>query len=64
MAWFLLAVGLVLAVEGLVFALLPGRLEDIVKAIADMKHETRRLAGLASLAVGIFLIWIAWGMEM
>ena len=59
MAWVLLAAGLVLAVEGLVFALMPGRLEDIVKAIAEMPHETRRLVGLIALGLGVVLIWIA-----
>ena len=59
MAWLLLAVGLVLAVEGLVFALLPGRLEDIVRAISEMPHEARRLIGLIALALGVVLIWIA-----
>ena len=59
MAWLLLAAGLVLAVEGLVFALMPGRLEDIVKAIAEMPHETRRLVGLIALGLGVVLIWIA-----
>ena len=59
MAWLLLAAGLVLAVEGLVFALMPGRLDAIVKAIAEMPHETRRLVGLIALGLGVVLIWIA-----
>ena len=59
MAWVLLAVGLVLTVEGLVFALMPGRLEDIVRAISEMPHETRRLIGLISVGLGVVLIWAA-----
>ena len=54
-----LAVGLVLVVEGLVFALAPSRLEDIAKLIAGMPLETRRFIGLAALATGAALIWLA-----
>ena len=56
-ATIILAVGLVLCVEGLVFALAPSRLEDVLDALRKMPPETRRLIGLAALAVGVFLIW-------
>lgn len=59
MAWLLLAAGLVLAVEGLVLALLPGRLDEIVKFITEMPLETRRLMGIISLGIGVFLVWVA-----
>ena len=59
MAWVLLAAGLVLAVEGLIFALLPGRLEDLVRVISEMPQESRRMAGLVALGLGVVLIWIA-----
>ena len=59
MAWVLLAAGLVLAVEGLIFALLPGRLEDLVRVISEMPQENRRVAGLVALGLGVVLIGIA-----
>ncbi len=59
MAWILLGIGLVLAVEGLVLALLPGRLDDILEALNNIPLDTRRLLGLAALAGGVFLVWIA-----
>ena len=55
----ILAVGLVLCVEGLVFALAPSRLEDVLDMLRNMPPETRRLIGLAALAVGFFLVWLA-----
>ena len=63
MATVLLAIGLVLVVEGLVFALAPSRLEDLVELIAKMPVQTRRFLGLAALALGVLLIWVAqvWG---
>lgn len=55
----LLGIGLVLAFEGLVFALLPNRLEELIKVISDMPIETRRAFGLGAVAVGVLLVWIA-----
>lgn len=59
MATVLLGVGLVLVFEGLVFALLPNRLEEIVAVIARMPMETRRMIGLAAMAAGLVLVWLA-----
>ena len=59
MAWIILAIGLVLVVEGLVFALAPSRLEDLVRVIAAIPAERRRAMGLFALALGVFLVWIA-----
>jgi hypothetical protein len=59
MALALLALGLVLCVEGLVFALAPSRLEDLLRALAELPVETRRLMGLAALALGVLLVWLA-----
>jgi uncharacterized protein YjeT (DUF2065 family) len=59
MSWILLAIGLVLVVEGLVFALAPSRLEDIVRLIAAIPAETRRLIGLVAVGAGVVLIWLA-----
>ena len=55
----ILAIGLVFVVEGLVFALAPTRLEDILDTLRKLPPDTRRLIGLAALAVGVFLIWLA-----
>ncbi len=63
MATILLAIGLVLCVEGLVFALAPSRLEELLDALRQIPIDTRRLIGLAALAIGVTLVWIAksWG---
>jgi uncharacterized protein YjeT (DUF2065 family) len=59
MAWVILAIGLVLVVEGLVFALAPSRLEDLVRVIAEIPVDRRRVMGLVALALGVGLIWLA-----
>ena len=55
----IMAIGLVLVVEGLVFALAPSRLEDVLEALKNMAPERRRLIGLAALSIGVVLVWLA-----
>lgn len=55
----LAAFGLMLFFEGLVFALAPFRLEDIVKAIRDMPVGTRRSIGLVAMVIGVVIVWLA-----
>lgn len=57
MSFVLLALGLVLVVEGLAFALAPSRMQDIAAMIAAIPPERRRLIGLAMLALGVALVW-------
>jgi len=59
MATILLAIGLVLCVEGLVFALAPSRLEEFLDALRNIPVDARRLIGLGALCVGVVLIWLA-----
>lgn len=61
MSFALLALGLVLVVEGLVLALAPGRIEDALRLIASLGLEQRRMIGLAALAFGVVLVWLARG---
>lgn len=57
MATVLFALGVVLAFEGLVFALAPGRLEEVLELLRRLPVEARRSIGLAALAAGVVLIW-------
>lgn len=61
MSFVFLAIGLVLAVEGLVLALAPRRIEDALRVILHLSEERRRVIGLVSLAIGVFLVWLARG---
>lgn len=54
-----LAIGLVAAIEGLVLALAPKRVEDAMRILAAMSPESRRLIGLVALSLGVLIIWIA-----
>jgi uncharacterized protein YjeT (DUF2065 family) len=55
----LLALGLVLIVEGLVYALAPSLIEDMLAALRSLGLPERRLVGLAVLATGAALLWLA-----
>ena len=59
MAIIFFAIGLVCVIEGLVLALAPNRLEDIIRAISEMSLETRRTIGLTMLLAGVILIWLS-----
>ena len=56
------AIGLVLVVEGLVLALAPSRIEDMLALVTRMPVETRRLVGLGAIAIGVVLLWLARGL--
>ena len=59
MSIILLALGLVLVIEGLVFALAPSRLEDLLEALKQIDVPTRRTLGLGAVFIGVLLIWAA-----
>jgi uncharacterized protein YjeT (DUF2065 family) len=50
------AIGLVLVVEGLLFALAPGRIEEALLLLARLSNEWRRLVGLGALALGVLVL--------
>ena len=52
----LLALGLVLVVEGVIYALAPALVEDLLAALRAMTLEQRRLAGLLAIVLGLCLI--------
>lgn len=59
----LLGIGLVLSLEGLVLALLPSRIDELLDLIRRMPVETRRNLGLGAVALGLAFIWLATGLR-
>lgn len=59
MGWALLALGLVLVVEGLAWALAPDLLERMLVMLRDLPRAARRQVGLLGIALGLVLIWAA-----
>lgn len=54
-----LAIGLVLVIEGLVLALAPSRIVDLLDRIRQLPVEDRRNLGLGAMALGAAFLWLA-----
>lgn len=59
MSWLALGLGLVLVIEGLVLALAPSRIEDLLATLAALDPERRRMLGLVAVAAGVGLVALA-----
>jgi uncharacterized protein len=55
----LAALGLALAVEGLLFAAFPDTVRRAMLEAADSPRERMRLVGIASAVTGVAIVWIA-----
>ncbi|WP_417677196.1 DUF2065 domain-containing protein [Roseibium sp.] len=55
---FLTALGLVLALEGTLYALVPGGMKNVMRAALNMSDQSLRIAGLAGLALGVLMVWL------
>lgn len=55
----LLALGAVAIVEGLVLALAPAHIREILALIERLDVERRRLIGLLAVTIGVGLVWLA-----
>ena len=62
MVTLFLVLGGVAVVEGLVLALLPHRIEDILDQLRSFPIEARRLAGLVAITVGVALLALSRGL--
>ncbi|SCM68577.1 DUF2065 domain-containing protein [Donghicola eburneus] len=56
----ILAIGLVLVIEGLAYALAPSLIERMLEAMRQLSTEDRRMMGLAAMAVGVALVAITF----
>ena len=58
---FVAALGLVLVIEGLLYALAP----DLAKRLAEMArmtpNDTLRLSGVIAVALGVTVVWLVRG---
>ncbi len=55
------AIGLVLVLEGLLWALAPGVGRKLLEASADVPEQSLRLGGAAAVAAGVLVVWLARG---
>ena len=59
MSEFVTAIGLVFVIEGLLYAVAPGRLRDLAEMASRFSEDTLRNCGLASIGAGVLIVWVA-----
>lgn len=55
------ALGLVLVIEGLVYALVPGHFRKMAETLRQLEDHQLQMIGTAAIAVGVLVIWLARG---
>ncbi|MBZ0218305.1 MAG: DUF2065 domain-containing protein [Fimbriimonadaceae bacterium] len=59
MSDFFAALGLVLVIEGLVYAAFPGAVIKMLETIKEWNPSALRMGGVMAIAVGVFVVWLA-----
>jgi len=61
MSDFVVAIGLVLAIEGLIFAAFPGAAKRLAANALESPEGSLRIAGVVSAVLGIIIVWLIRG---
>jgi uncharacterized protein len=61
MSEFIVAIGLVLVIEGLLFAGFPAAVKRLAASAIESPETSLRLAGIASAVIGLAVIWLVRG---
>jgi uncharacterized protein YjeT (DUF2065 family) len=61
MSDFIVAVGLVLAIEGLIFAAFPGAAKRLAANALATPDGPLRIAGVMSALLGVLIVWMVRG---
>jgi len=61
MTEFVVALGLVLVIEGLLFAAFPGFAKRLAASALESPETSLRVAGIVSAVFGVVLIWLMRG---
>ncbi len=61
MTELLSAFGLVLAIEGALYAAFPGPMRRAIASIGAQADQALRAGGLLALAAGVLVVWLARG---
>jgi uncharacterized protein YjeT (DUF2065 family) len=61
MTEFLVAIGLVFVIEGLLFAAFPSGAKRLAATAIESPETSLRIAGIISAVIGLVLIWVVRG---
>ena len=59
----LIAVGLLFFIEGLLYALFPSKMKNMLKMIEKMPINQLRVSGLTFAIIGFIIVWYLKGQE-
>ena len=59
--WIATALGLVLVLEGLFYAAVPGHLKRMMRTVQEMSDEQLRAGGVGAMAIGVVIVWLVRG---
>ena len=60
MSTLLLALGLVMIIEGLAYALAPSLVERMLEMLRSLPEQAVRQIGWLVVVSGLILVWLAW----
>ena len=63
-AEILMALGLVLVIEGLLYALVPGQLKVMMLSFQQLSDDQLRVGGVSGVALGVVIVWLVRGTLM
>jgi uncharacterized protein YjeT (DUF2065 family) len=58
---FLVAMGLVLVIEGLIYCGFPGLAKRLATEVLATPENLLRIGGVAAIAIGVGVVWLARG---
>ncbi len=58
MSDLVVALGLVLVIEGLAYALAPDAVKRMLMSIGTLSPQALRLGGLVAITLGVLIVWI------
>ena len=61
MSDLVVALGLVLIIEGLLYAAAPGLVRRMALEVPHIAEQTLRIGGVAAIAIGGFVVWLVRG---
>ena len=53
-----MAIGLALVIEGIPYFLLAEKMPEYLKSLARMPPKVLRIVGMASMLLGLFIVWL------
>lgn len=54
----LTALGLVLVIEGLLYALVPAQLKAMIRSVEKLSDDQLRIGGVVAMATGVVAVWL------